>query len=80
MRRDRHEDGSDQGRPHSPLTAGIWGSLARREVGVRSGLGNGGGGAAGGRESPRRRVARLKREGPGRWSLSGDGVGEDLKR
>lgn len=40
----------------------------------------GGGVAAGGWESPRRRVARLKGKGRGRWSLSGDGVGEDLKR
>lgn len=39
----------------------------------------GDGGAAGRCESPRR-VSRLKGKGRGRWSLSGDGVGEDLKK
>lgn len=54
-------------------------SADRRDLGIGSqGRGGrqewtrkrGGGGAAGGWKSPRRRVARLKGKGRGRWSLS----------
>lgn len=64
---------------HSADRRGL-GSVSQGRGGREDWVRKRGWGATGGCESSRRRVARLQGEGRGRWSLSGDGVGEDLKR